>query len=174
MAAVADENEALKLRTEGMGLQEIAEHFGKTHPQQAARMIDKAAQRVPREHVAAHRNRTLDRYQYLWNSTQEEIERDNIAVSQGQAVMFNGKPVLDRMPNIAARRVATQILKGIRDVMGVDAPTRKVVETVSSDIWANKLAELEAEVASNDGVGSGEAAAGDSAADSRTGGTEAG
>lgn len=144
----ARDAEALRLRyEERLTLEQVAERMGVTHKEQAARMIDRAVARVPAEHAVAHRNTVLNRYEYLWQQTLNEIEGDHHAVSFGKLVIdIDGKPVRDAMPKVAAMRVATQILKGVREVTGVDAPTKRQVEVITEDMLTVRIRELEAEL----------------------------
>src|SRR5256885_1667415 len=144
----AKDAEALRLRfEERLTLREIAERMGIDHQMQVSRMIDRAVARTPTEHPRAHRGKVLDRYEYLWQQTQEEIEGEHHAVSFGKLVLDpDGKPVRDAMPKVAAMRVATQILKGVREVTGVDAPAKRQVEVITEDMLTVKIRELEAEL----------------------------
>jgi thioesterase domain-containing protein len=145
-----DDNEALAMRAEGQNLDAICERFGLNHREQAARMIDRAMARVPRENAQKLRNRWDDTLERARLRTEEIMNEDHYAVSNGKIVTYNGKPVLDRMPNVAAAKALVDVGKRVAALGGLDAPTRKSVEVVTESAVDRRIAELERDLSVND------------------------
>lgn len=124
------EVEALRLRAQGMTLEKIAEATGYATKSGAKRAIDRILADVKFDAV--------DQYRQL------ELTRLEAAIARLSEVMYGSD---DEHVVVAAARELRRLSESIRKMLGLDAPSRRIVEVITEDVIDAELRQLEAEMA---------------------------
>lgn len=123
------ELDALRMRGTGMTLEQIAEAQG-VNKSTAKRRVDRIMAEVKFDAVDEYRQLTLTRIEARYARLNEIFYAEHPYVNDGRLV----DGVHDVGPNIAAAREMRQLDERIAKLIGMDAPTRKVVEVITSDV----------------------------------------
>lgn len=125
-----EQREALELRAAGATFEEIGEHQG-VNKSTAKRRVDAALAATLREPAEELRQVELHRLDRLFTMAYRRASQG------GKGQMF----AIDRCLTIMERRAK---------LLGLDAPTRKVVNVITEDLVDAEIKRLEAELAAND------------------------
>ncbi|HEV2640146.1 MAG TPA: hypothetical protein VGX23_33740 [Actinocrinis sp.] len=136
---------AVRLRSRGMTLDQIAAELGYSHASAAHKAIGRALAMVPAQDVNELRiiqNAQLD---MLTARTVEILDRAHPVISQAGKVVVdeNGQPVRDPGPVLAAAAVLLRILERRAKLNGMDEPDKHDFTLDSLD---RRIAELSAEL----------------------------
>lgn len=140
------EVEALRLRATGETLERIAVAVGWKSKSSAKRAIDRILADVKFDAVDSYRQLELARLEGAAAKMTAILTTNHPFVRDGVVV----KGVHDVGPNIAAARELRQISARISALLGLDAPSRRIVEVITEDVIDAEMRKLEAEMAALD------------------------
>lgn len=145
------EVEALRLRATGLTLQQVAEATGYATRSSAKRAIDRILADVKFDAVDQYRQLELTRLEAAMAKVTEVLYGRHVLVNDGRIVRDDdGNALADHGPNLAAARELRQLSARISALLGLDAPSRRIVEVITEDVIDAELRALEAEMAALD------------------------
>jgi transposase len=151
-AEIADrEARAIELRRNGATYQQIADRLdvsvGGAHA-----AVKRALDRHISEAAPEVRKLELDRLDHLHVQALLVLQREHVVTNGGRIVLDGqGRPLRDDGPTLSAIRTILQIQERRARLLGLDAPTKVDVKVLTIDQMDDRIAELEAQLAANDG-----------------------
>lgn len=139
------EQQAVALRARGTTYADIALALGWADKSAAAKAVQRALDRANEGEVGILRQLELARLAELEAEAWAVLKRDHIATNFGKVALYNGKPVLDDGPKLAAIDRLTRLSVQRSKLLGLEAPQRRIVEVISQDLIDNELARYDEE-----------------------------
>jgi hypothetical protein len=146
------EVEAVRLRGQGLSYHDIADRLDWADHTTAVKAVQRALDRSNEAEVATLRQLELARLAELEAEAWAVLRRDHLSVHFGRVATFEGQPVLDDGPKLAAIDRLTRLSAQRSRLLGLEAPIRKVVEVVTSDMIDQEIARLNRQIALLDGT----------------------
>lgn len=135
--------EALRLRATGATLQQVGEALGE-HKATVKKRVDRILGEVKFSAVEEYRQLELARLEAAVAKVSEILYGTHPYVSDGRVM----PGIADVGPNLAAARELRQLSERISKLLGLDAPSRKIVEVITDDVLdvaiRNELLAMEA------------------------------
>jgi hypothetical protein len=141
------DSEACRLRASGYSYGEIAERLGYGNKSNAHRAVQTALDGTVREGADDLRELALVELDEMARAAWAVLHREHVMVSHGQIVRRNGESIPDDAPVLQAIDRLLKISERKSKYLGLDAPVRSRVETVTTDFLDEEIARLEAELA---------------------------
>lgn len=139
------EREAVRLRADGLGYDEIAEQLGYANESGARAAVGRALARSADPDVERLRQIEVRRLESYRMGLLRELERDHVVVSHGRVVRDqDGEPVRDTMAVVAIYRELRMLSVEYSRLLGLHAPSRMVVEEVTHDMVKAEIARINA------------------------------
>lgn len=144
--------QALALRRSGLGYAQIAERLGYRAQSSAHEAVQRALKDA-REDIGRAAQIELDRLDDALRTAYQVMLGRHVKVSNAGSVVrdSDGQPMLDRTLNLAGAQTVVRISESRRKLLGLDAPSRKVVEVITQDVVDDEIRRLCEEVAANGG-----------------------
>ena len=143
---------AVELRRRGLSYPQIAEQLGFSATSSAFDAVRRGIKDLWSEDNGEQTRIELDRLDDALRVLYRVMMSKHLAYSQGRVVVdLQGQPVQDDGPNVQAALGIVRLSESRRKLLGLDAPTRKVVEVITQDVVDAELAQLVQEVAANGG-----------------------
>lgn len=124
---------ALRLRGRGWTYEEIADELGYHTRSAAFKAVQAALKRSGRLAVEDVREEMAIQLENLYRVVSGVIDRDHLVVDKGAVVEYNGAPLLDDGPKLAAVGQSRQLLERMSKLFGADAPQKTQVEIARVD-----------------------------------------
>lgn len=145
------QDQALALRAGGWDYPSIARELRYASRSAAHTAVMEALNRQPMEDAPHMRDLELGRLDSLLRVALDHLHAEHPLVSDGRIVCDNqGAALVDYAAQLAALDRVIRIMERRSKLMGLDAPVRKIIETVSEDALDKAIRELEVQVAANE------------------------
>jgi hypothetical protein len=145
------DGQAARLRTRGLGFDQIATELGFASRGHAHNAVTRALLATLQEPADELRQLECERLDDLIRHAQRVLVSRHLQVSASGKVATDpatGEPLRDWAPVIAAIRELRQLSESRRKLLGLDAPTQARVEVITEDMINAEIVRLEAVVAS--------------------------
>jgi len=140
--------EAVRMRSRGATLQQIADELGFADRSIARRAIQRGLADVTREAAEEHVQLQLDQLDALTVEVMGVLEREHLVVSAGRLMCGpDGLALRDDGPKLAAIDRLLKIMERRARLLGLDAPTRTTITTTPGGDIDAAVAELAAAIA---------------------------
>lgn len=146
--------EACRLRASGYSYGEIAQQLRYGNKSNAHRAVQTALDSTVREGADDLRELALIELAAMKRAAWDVLHREHLLVSHGQLVRHQGEPIPDDGPVLQALDRLLRISERESRLVGLDAPVRSRVETITSDYLDEEITRLEAELATHGTEGS--------------------
>jgi hypothetical protein len=144
---------ALRLRRDGHSYQEIADELGWASRSSSFTAIKKAIAEIPREAAEDLIQLEVERLTALIKKTVEIMRGEYVKVDHGRIVRDDdGNAILDPMPRLRAISELRRLSESLRELKGMDAPKRRIIEVPNGDDLEKLIALAEAEVAEAEAI----------------------
>lgn len=120
--------EACRLRTQGLGYQEIADRLGMSSKSSAYEAVQRALRDTVQEPADELRHLELLRLDELARKARGVMETEHYVVDKGTVVLWNGAPLVDDGPALAAIDRLLKVQERRAKLLGLDAPQRVSVD----------------------------------------------
>jgi hypothetical protein len=149
------QDEALALRRAGHDYATIATQLRYASRGAAHNAVTVALDRQPAEDAAIMRRLELERLDELLRVAWIQVHMDHVLVQDGRVITVEDsegvkKPLIDHAGKMAALDRVIRIMERRAKLMGLDAPTRKVIEVYSDDALNAEIRRLESQLPGND------------------------
>lgn len=124
---------ALRLRGRGWTYEEISDELGYHTRSAAYKAVQAALRRSGRLAVEDVREEMAVQIENLYRVVSGVIDREHLVVDKGAVVEYNGEPLKDDGPKLAAVGQARQLLERMSKLVGADAPARTQLEVARVD-----------------------------------------
>jgi hypothetical protein len=119
---------AAELRAQGRKYDEIAAELGFADRGEAHHAVQRALQAIVREPAERLRDLELSRLDAMYEAAMGVLERQHVTVSNGKVIHFDGAPLVDDAPVLAAIDRLLRIQERRAKLFGLDAPARVSVD----------------------------------------------
>jgi DNA-binding transcriptional MerR regulator len=140
------ENQAVKLRAQGLTLDEIAEALDFGSAQGARAAIERALRRDVEGDVHHLRRIESERLQGYMRALLAELEREHVVVSQGRVVLDprTHEPLRDTGAVVAIYRELRLLSREYSQLHGLHAPLRAIVQEITLDMVQGEMIRINA------------------------------
>ena len=138
---------AVEMRRDGRTYDEIALELGYANRSGAYQAVSRCLARRAKEPSDEVRLHELERQDYMWRKVVAVLENQHITVSNGKVVTIDGVPIADDAPVLQAVDRLIKIQERRAKLLGLDAPSRQVVQIIPQEAIDAEIAQLEAELA---------------------------
>jgi hypothetical protein len=118
---------AARLRVKGYTYQQIADELGYADKSGALYAVRRALEAAPREAGAEALQVELDRLDRLVRAGDAVLDRVHLAINKDGVVCWEGEPLIDDAPTIAALTALMRLSESRRKLLGLDAEQKVAV-----------------------------------------------
>lgn len=138
------ENQAVKLRAQGLTLDEIAEALDFGAAQSAKHAIDRALRRNVEGDTHLLRRIESERLQSYMRALLAELEREHVVVNQGRVVLDprTHEPIRDTGAVVMIYRELRALSREYSLLHGLHAPLRAIVQEITLDMVQGEMARI--------------------------------
>jgi hypothetical protein len=147
LAELEREIRATELRRDGQTYHAIALELGYADHTGAMQAVSRCLARRAKEPTEEVRAHELERLDYMWRNAVRVLEAQHVTVQQGKVVTLDGAPLADDAPVLNAMDRLLKIQERRSRLLGLDAPSRQVIQIIPQDAIDAEIAQLEAQLA---------------------------
>lgn len=135
-----------------MTYRQIAARMGWGHPTSAMRAVESALDRQPFEDAARVRQVEAEKLDILEQAGWRHLRMDHLTVSHGKVIYVDDIALIDEGAKLAGIDRVLKVMERRAKLLGLDAPTRHILEVLDADTVDSAILKLEAEMKALAGV----------------------